>query len=417
MVFLRLLRESVLFATHALVVNKLRTFLSLLGVAIGIFSIIAVLTFVDSLENNIRSSINKLGSDVIYIQKWPWGGDGGEYAWWEYWKRPQPKYREYEQLKDRIQNASAVAYGAGTGENVKYSNKTLQNVTLLAVSHSYNDIWGFELSEGRMFTTSESAGGSNVAIIGYDVAESLFGTTNPLGKEIKTMGRKLTIIGVFKKVGSSLIGQSTDEQIIIPVNFLQKIVNVGTEEYGPFIMVKAKEGISPMQIKDEITGIMRKIRRLKPKANDDFSMNEISVMSEGIGAVFGVVNLAGVVIGGFSLLVGGFGIANIMFVSVKERTNQIGIQKSLGAKNQFILLQFIFESIILSLVGGGAGLLIVFLLTLIFKDAVPGFEITLSYGNVLWAFIVSFIIGVVSGIIPALMASRLNPVDAIRQGQ
>ncbi len=416
MVFIRLLIESVLFATHALVVNKLRTFLSLLGVAIGIFSIILVLTAVDSLENNIKESINKLGSDVIYVQKWPWGGEGGEYAWWEYWKRPQPKYREFEQLSDRIQNAEAVAYGAGTSETVKYSNKTLQNVTLLAASHSYNDIWGFELSNGRMFTTSESAGGANVAIVGYEVADALFGSTNPIGKEIKTMGRKLIVIGVFKKVGSTLVGQSTDEQIIIPVNFLQKIVNVGTEEYGPFIMVKAKEGVTSLQIKDEITGIMRKIRRLKPKANNDFSLNEISVISEGIGQLFGVVSFAGAIIGGFALLVGGFSIANIMFVSVKERTNQIGIQKSLGAKNHFILLQFIFESVFLSVVGGACGLLLVYISVLIANSAFESFTITLTLDNIVLALIISFIIGVLSGIIPAFLASRLNPVDAIRQG-
>lgn len=415
MIFLRILKESFNFAIHALTVNKLRTFLSLLGVTIGIFTIISVFTIVDSLERNIRSSVSGLGSNVVYIQKWPWGGGGGEYPWWKYFQRPEPNYKELKLLQKKVKTVSYLAYAYGFEKTIKYKKNSVSNATILPVSHDYNEIWSQELSEGRYFTEFESKSGSPIAILGVDVAEGLFGYGNPIGKEIKFLGRKVKVIGVFKRQGSSLVGQNTDEQVVVPVNFARGMMNIN-DQNGSFIMAMAKEDVSLEEMKDELQGLMRSIRKLKPKADDNFALNEISVISSSLDQLFDFLGLTGLLIGGFSIVVGGFGIANIMFVSVKERTNQIGIQKSLGAKNQFILLQFLLESVVLCLVGGIVGLLIVYAGVQLFTRFID-FDIVLSFKNISQGVLFSVGVGIVAGIIPAIGASRLNPVEAIRTGQ
>jgi putative ABC transport system permease protein len=258
--------------------------------------------------------------------------------------------------------------------------------------------------------------GVNYGIIGWDIYESLFPAEDPIGKEIKVHGRKMVVIGVFDKEGSTLIGNSRDELIVVPYLFLAKIANVRSENAGPMIMVKAKPDITADQLSDELKGIMRSIRRTAPRVEDDFALNQISLLSQGLQMTFGVLNIAGWIIGGFSILVGGFGIANIMFVSVKERTNQIGIQKALGAKNFFIMLQFLFESVALCVIGGAVGLLLVFGLSYFVTQSLE-FDILLSAGNVVLGLVISVIIGLISGIVPAHSASQLDPVEAIRAGQ
>lgn len=411
--FLAIIKESVIFAWAALAANRLRTFLSLLGITIGIFSIITVFTIVDSLEHNLRSGIQELGNNVVFIQKWPWDF-GDDYPWWKYMNRPVPNVQEFERLSGRVNTAQAMAFHVAARKSVKYKNNTIENITVTGGSYQYDKVSNFDIAEGRYFTEAESSAGRNICIIGSTIAETLFPNGEyPIGKQIKMSGRNVQVIGVFKKQGESLIGNSTDAQMLIPVNYIRNFVDIRSENVDPYIAVKAKEGITNEQLKDELKGLMRGIRQLSPEATEDFALNETKVISQGFDGMFEVVGLAGWIIGGFSILVGGFGIANIMFVSVRERTSLIGIQKSLGAKNYFILMQFLFESVFLSMLGGLIGLLLIWGLTLIIGDS-AGMEIFLSRSNVILGITISFLIGVVSGFVPAYGASQLDPVEAIR---
>jgi putative ABC transport system permease protein len=412
LIFIKLFRESYLFAFQAIIVNKLRTMLTLLGITIGIFSIISVFTVFDSMENKIKTSINALGDNVLFIQKWPWAF-GSDYPWWKYMNRPIPKISELAEIEKKSDAFQAATFYAATQKTVKYKSNSISNALILAVSKDYDKVMSLDIELGRYFAVNESVGGRSVAIIGRDIADNLFGNIDPIGKEITVFGRKLTVIGVFKKEGEDTFGQSADKQVMLPVLFARNVLDLESEQNDPSIIVRAKENISNQELKDELIGIMRGVRKLKPAAEDNFAINEMSMITKGFEGIFSTISVIGWIIGAFSLIVGGFGIANIMFVSVKERTNQIGIQKSLGAKNYFILFQFLFEAIFLSLIGGALGLIIIFIGTLIVTYGLD-FELTLTFGNIFLGLGVSFIIGLISGFIPAFSASRLNPVDAIR---
>ncbi len=413
--FLKLFRESFLFAFEALRVNKLRTILSLLGITIGIFAIISVFTVTDSLENKVRTDVQSLGNDVIYIEKWPWVADeGGDYPWWKYLNRPLPGYKEMTELQKRVNSVEAVAYIASIGgQLIKYKNSTVENADLLCVSQDYNKIKTFELEDGRYFSESESQSGKPIAIIGADIKEALFPNGNAIGEELAVRGSKFTIIGVVKKEGSSMVGLSLDNEMMIPVNYARNLVNLRSDRIDPSFMIKAKANVMMQEMRDDVKGAMRSVRKLKPKEEDNFAMNETSLLSSGLNEMFGVMGFAGWIIGGFSILVGGFGIANIMFVSVRERTSIIGVQKSLGAKNYFILLQFLVEAVVLCVIGGSFGLLIVYGLSVLASSA-AGFDFTLTFGNIATGIMISASIGIISGFIPALRASQMNPVEAIR---
>jgi len=416
MILFKIFQESFRFAIQALFGNKLRTLLSLLGVTIGIFAIISVFSVVDSLERNIRGSIESLGENVVFVTKWPWAM-GGDYPWWKYYQRPLPTIQELASLEQRLEMAEATTFVAGAqNKTAKFGSNDVDGVGVSGVSHGYQDVYGFELSSGRYFSLLESATGKPVAIIGSNISEMLFDGAEPLGKEIKFMGQTAIVIGVFEKTGDSIIGNSDDDNIVIPVKFARNFIRLNSESTNPMFMVKAKEGVSNEQLKDDITRVMRSVRRLSPKSDDDFALNETSILSNGIDIMFGVIDLAGIIIGGFSLLVGGFGIANIMFVSVKERTNIIGIQKAIGAKNYFILLQFLFEAVLLCLIGGALGILLVYGGTLLANTYID-FDISLSMNNIITGLWVSVLIGIISGMIPAVSASKLDPVEAIRSGQ
>lgn len=406
-----LFKESLLFAWQSLTANKLRSFLSLLGITIGIFAIILVFTIVDSLERNVRASIQSLGNNVVYIQKWPWTF-GPDYPWWKYINRPTPQYFELDELQRRCRSTEALAYHMGARKTVKYRSGSIENAVVVGTSFDFFKIKSFELSSGRYFTRAECDGGYRVALIGASIAEGLFPNEDPLGKEIRIAGQKATVIGIVKKEGESMLGMSLDYQVIIPYQFSRYIMDSRAVNADPFIYAKAKPNVSNSEMMDELTGLLRGIRRLKPAGEPDFALNETSLITKGFDSLFDVIGLAGWIIGGFSILVGGFGIANIMFVSVKERTNLIGIQKSLGAKNIFILVQFLGESVLLCSIGGFFGLLLTWLVT---KAASGSFELgELSNTNIILGFTISVLIGIISGFVPAYGASQLDPVEAIR---
>ncbi|MBS2213994.1 ABC transporter permease [Carboxylicivirga mesophila] len=407
-------KESFLFAINALRTNVLRTILTLSGVTIGIFSIISVFTLIDFLEKQVRDSIESLGDNVVYIQKWPWTPPEGEseYPWWRYMNRQVPSINDYEQIKRRSQIAEAVSYVMSSQKMLQYEDNSYDNVAVMGVSDDFDAIWSFEIARGRYFSPYETNGGMASAIIGAEIAAELFQGADPIGKRVKMMGRKLLVIGVIQRQGSDIFGNTLDKNIIIPVKFASTLFNLRSESVNPMILVKAKEGYTSDDMVDELTGVMRAIRRIKPSADNDFALNRISLVQKNFDSLFDFIDLAGWFIGGFSILVGGFGIANIMFVSVKERTRIIGIQKALGAKRRFVLLQFLIESTVLSLLGGLAGLLLVFGIA-ISISLITGSEMALTLLNVLKGIGISTFIGVVSGYIPAWKASRMDPVEAI----
>lgn len=411
MAFIRQTFESFRFAWQALRSNLLRTMLSLLGVTIGIFAIIAVFTLVDSLERNIKDSLSFIGDKVVYVEKWPWTF-GSEYQWWKYFQRPEATYKEYRFLSEKLENAQAVVAIAVKGRvTVKNGNNSMSSL-IQGTTLDYNKISDVPIEEGRYFTQQEIDVARNVTIIGSDVAENLFPNQDPTGKSLKINGLNFTVIGVQSRKGESIInvGGNPDIKCMIPYGTFAKMF----QSLNPSIRIAVKGYASDpglLEMESEVRGIMRTRRGLRPLQEDNFSINRPEALAQAISGIFTVLTLAGWVIGGFSILIGGFGIANIMFVSVKERTNIIGIQKSLGAKNYFILFQFLFEAILLSLVGGLAGILLVYLLSFIDLGSL---DLQLTAGNIILGLGVSSLIGIVSGIVPAFSASRLDPVIAIR---
>ena len=417
MLTLRLIAESFGFAWKALRSNLLRTILSLLGVTIGIFAIIAVLTLVDSLEKNIKDSFDFLGSDVIYAEKWPFPG-GEEYKWWEYWRRPNVSLNEFKFLQATMRNQNAMTiFGIKGNSTINRGSNSIGQIGLRGASIGYDQVYEINLSQGRYMTVEEVEAGRNVAVLGYEVTKALFpNNENPIGQEIKIKNLRFKIVGVIKREGQSFLGTpSKDYACIIPYHAFRRLYQTGTgvwSEISSRIGVKGfVEDIGLVELESELRGLLRNRRGIRPAEKDNFALNRPEAFIKLVSGLFDVVGMAGWVIGGFSILVGGFGIANIMFVSVKERTSIIGLQKSLGAKNYFILFQFLFESIFLSLIGGITGLILVFLLTFI---PFGSLEVILTAKNIVLGIGVSTVIGIVAGIVPAAMAARLDPVAAIR---
>lgn len=416
---LRQIFESFLFAWKALRSNLLRTVLSLLGVTVGIFAIVSVLTLVDSLEKNIKDSLSFLGSGVIYFQKWPFLPESGEeYKWWDYWRRPNPSYAEYKALQTNLKNNAGIAIFAQREDMViKRESNSIGQVSLIGASQGYDVLFEVNVEQGRYLTMDEIEGGRNVAVLGYEIAKALFpNNQDPLGEDIKVKNLKFKVVGVIKQEGESLLGRTTnDYNVITPYQSFRKLYQTGSGRWNELessIGIKGYEDdIGLVELENELRGFMRVKRGLKPIEKDDFALNRPEAIMNMLSGLFDVLSLAGWFIGGFSILVGGFGIANIMFVSVKERTPIIGLQKSLGAKNYFVLFQFLFEAVFLSLIGGLGGLFLVWLITFI---PLGSLVVTLTIQNIVLGLTVSSVIGMIAGIVPAAMAARLDPVIAIR---
>ena len=414
--FLHILPASFLQAISELRTNMTRSVLSLLGITIGIFCIMSIKSAVDSLEGNIRQSFEKLGDDVLYVTKTPWNEDPMA-NWWKYMRRPNPTFSDYKAIKDHSSNSEYVSYSVFLGRKpVKYGSNSADRAYLVAATEDYERVFNVQLSEGRFYSPIEYQTGSMVAVLGSEIAEILFAGLDPIGKEIRLLGHRVKVIGLIEPSGKDLIKvMDFDRAIMISYPLARKIANVRESgDYGGgMVAVKARKGSDLVEVTDEVIGAMRIGRRLSPRTENNFAVNEMSILSQLLDKFFQVLNMAGFAIGIFALFVGMFSVANIMFVSVKERTNQIGIKKALGARSFFILLEFLIEAIILCLVGGIAGLVLVLIVIKVIAAA-ANFPMTLSFENVAIGILVSAVIGILSGLIPAIQAARMDPVEAMR---
>ena len=416
LIYLRVLKESFNFALNALTNNKLRTFLSLVGVTIGIFSIIAVLAAVDSLKKEIEGSISGLDKSTVVIMRVNFGPT--DIPQWKWQQFPDVTYDEYQYLERNTPNLDYATFTLNVpNETVKYEDNQVDNVAIGAVTDSYYNIEALKLDDGRFFNASESNSGTMVVVLGNEIANKLFGgSANAIGKKVRIYGRKFSVIGVLEKEGSGLFGGSKDTAVYMPVNVVRRIYGDNNKNTFPQIVITPKKGVDNAEFKAILTQQLRVKRGLKPDQISNFFVNQMQGLTDFIDNITHSMNIIGLIISGFSLLVGGFGIANIMFVSVKERTNLIGIQKSLGAKNKFILFQFLFEAVILAVIGGIIGLFLVFIASIIVSQFTGDFEFVLSPWNMFVGTAISAVIGLISGILPAVSASKLDPVEAIRTG-
>ncbi len=411
----QLITTSIIQAFAELRVNKLRTFLSLLGITIGIFCIIAVLTVIDSMKHNIQQEMASLGSDVLYVGRWPWMDEGGEYKWWEYWRRPSMTPREVQRIKEQVPEAEIVTLCLGIGGfTVKHLDQELSNIRGYAVTNDFDKIQNIDIAAGRYLTASEIDGGNFNVVMGNVVYENLFpGGTEAIGSNIAFGGKRFNVVGVMQKAGQNMAGFDFDNALIYPYYAAAAMVDVQSLNYDPSIIIKAKDGKSLEDLKYEVEGVLRQERKVRPGAGNNFAINQLSQVTERLDILFGTINIVGWVIAGFSLLVGGFGIANIMFVTVKERTKIIGLKKAIGARPSSILTEFLIEAITLCLIGGLIGIVTVVVLAVLVTN-LADFPIALSPKNFFIGVSISALVGVLAGYIPARSASRLDPVVAIR---
>jgi len=408
---LSILWNSFVMALQELKVNKLRTFLSLFGITIGIFCIIGVLALVDSLKLKVKHDIDAIGTNTIYIDKWEYM-NSSDYPWWKFVNRPAVKYSELRLLQERTTLASHICFLAQQRLDLHYKNFSYSNVTINGVSEEYSQIQNMDVQYGRYVNPSEFIHGSSVGVIGSEVATQLFGSPqSAIGKQLTIDSKKITVIGVTAKAGDGFV--DFDHSVTVPYFCYAGIFNTNNENSSPVLIVMAKAGINNVALMDELRGAMRQIRRLNPRQEDNFALNDINVLSKNMDTIFASLNMGGALIAVLSLLVGGFGVANIMFVTVRERTSQIGLKKAIGAKRGSILTEFLLESAFLCVLGGLLGLLFVYILTLFLNTVMP-FPIVVSPGIIGIAFSICIVLGVLSGIIPASIAAKMNPVDAIR---
>ncbi len=410
-----ILRESLNFALSGLRNNLLRTLLSTLAIIIGIFTIIALLTFVDSLKINIKNSVSQLGGGVIYVQKWPWLFDN-DYPWWKFINRPNPDYNEMRVLQKRMKNYEAIAMISATyGKTISTQKEKESNISVNFISEDYNRVFDFTFLEGRYFSPQEFKTGVARIIIGKKIKESLFPSKDAIGQEIKLLGRKFTVVGVLDKQGNSSINiNNIDKSVYLPFNQGRYLYGSSMNHLDVAIKVKGKEHFSEDEVEEEVHGVMRSIRKLSPRDEDNFALNRASFINDKLNDIFRSLSIVGWIIAAFSILVGGFGTANIMFVSVRERTFLIGIEKALGSPRIFILGQFLGEAIILCLMGGIAGLTLIIIGILAINASQDDIHLILTAKNVLIGISLSTVIGLVAGFVPAFRASRMDPIAAIR---
>jgi putative ABC transport system permease protein len=399
-------REGLLIAFNAIRANKMRSVLTALGIIIGIVSVTLMGTAIEGLNRAFNKSIAAIGADVLYVQKWPWGG--GE-DWWKIRNRKDIQIQQAKALEKQSELSRSVSPAIGARRQAKYNQKVLENVIIVGTNSDFLTTLGVNIEFGRFFTSAEDDGGRPVCAIGSEVATNLFTNEYPLGKTIKIGAGNYKIVGVIEKQGSILGMESLDNRAYVPINRFFK--DFGNRRGGIQIMVKAISMKDLDEAKEEVRGIMRKARGLHPKQPDDFAINQQEIIIQTFNTIGVVIAGVGLFITGLSLFVGGIGIMNIMFVSVTERTREIGIRMAIGAPRRTILQQFLMESAALCLMGGIIGLMISFPLSLIIDTILPT---AMPLSIVAIAILVSLFVGLVSGFLPAFRASRLDPVDALR---
>ena len=409
---LNILVTSLKMALEEFRANRLRTFLSLFGITIGIFCIIGVLATVNSLKQNVENDLNALGTNSVYIDKWLYNSKG-DYPWWRLMKRPQMTSMEMKLLKSKVSSAESMAFKIETSENIEYQDNILKSVKYLGISEEIPQIQKIDVEVGRLFQQSDYDRGANNIVLGNEIATQLFDKPeNAVGKQVMLKDRKAYVVGLIKKQGKNMIDMwDFDNAVVMPASYLKTMIL--EKNASPVIIVKGKDQVPLEELKDDLTAAMRSIRKLKPREEDNYSLNDIEPMKEITNGIFAGINQGGWAIAALSLLVGMFGVANIMFVTVRERTSQIGLKKAIGARRSTILLEFLMESAFLCIMGGAIGILLVFILTQIFSRVLD-FPIFISVGIMGIAVSICIVIGILAGIIPASIAARMDPVVAIR---
>jgi len=406
--------ESLKMAFFQIKANKVRSFLTALGVIIGIVAITMMGTAINGIDRGFDKSLAMLGYDVVYVQKSSWSTMG---EWWRYRNRPDIKTEYAAQINRIVSNnprselVLAVPQRSTYQASAQYRDRNLDQVFALGTNHEYLQTASGELTVGRFFTGGEFAGNNMICVIGDDIASGLFPGEPPLGKTIQLKNRKFRVIGVFKKQGKFLGLFSFDNQIIVPLGAFERVYG---KDMFTSIRVKFKDQTHIEEAKAELTGIMRQLRKIAPDKDDDFAVNEQRAFKSQLDPIKNGIAVAGIFITGMSLFVGAIGIMNITFVSVKERTREIGLRKALGARRQTILLQFLIESVMICLIGGVIGLGITLFITFAISQLVPSFPIQISFDLVFASLAVSVITGIISGLAPAVTASKLDPADSLR---
>jgi putative ABC transport system permease protein len=411
-----LFKESFTIAWNAISANRFRAFLTMLGISIGIFAITLIGTMVYSLESAITRNLSALGNTVMYIHHWPWKDNSSD--WYRFMNRPKVSYRDFEYLQANIPGTLIAYEMTRGGQKVKVGKNSLENVTLKGVTWDYQSINDFQFQQGRYFTPIESSAGRLVCLLGFNVAKELFSGSNPVGQYVLFAGQKIQVVGVVEKQGSGIFGDSFDDRMVVPYPLMARIFNEQSRAGDRLITVKANSYEEVPRLEDEVRGWIRAARGLKPSMEDNFAINKQEMLMTQLDSIFSSLRIGGVFISILSILVGGFGIANIMFVSVKERTHEIGIQKSLGATREFILLQFLQESVLLCIAGGIIGIILLFIMSglgqFIINKIEFDFKILISWTDLIYGIILSVAIGIISGFSPSWIAAKMDPVEAMR---
>lgn len=407
--FLFELKEGLAISLRAIRANKVRAVLTTLGIVIGIASVVLMSTAIKGIDNAFQKGVASLGSDNLYVDKWEWFNN--DIPWWEMRNRRNLSLDEYKKYKDLAKLPIATAPTVWSNQTVKYRERSVEFIILQGTNDDYIKTTNLSFSEGRFFNEIESNGGREVVVLGSEVAKKLFPRGGALDQTVKIKGHKFKIVGVLQEQGSWVMGNfNPDNQAFLPIQNVFKYFQSENLRSVTF-NVRAENSAMVEAVKEEAVGIMRRVRGLKYNQMNDFSINQQEALLKTINQTVGVIQIAGLFITGLSLFVGAIGIMNIMFVSVKERTREIGIRKAIGAKRRTILGQFISESAIICLIGGMIGLVIAIILSLVINQYLPT---SIQADAFILAIVISIITGVLSGFAPAYTAAKLDPVEALR---